>query len=157
MRSPAALGQKRKWSGSGKTKKSPFPSQTLLFEKRIAEQVLRRALADHRTVGAYCESRTIKGKRNAKEVNTLARAIDCCIDENTVTSTRKSQTVEVLVHRFVAIYMAEKDGNWDTAGHLVGENHDQLDEKLIRQFKGTAKLHNDSTKKTTAKEGAEED
>ena len=43
--------------------------------------MLMRALTDHRTVSAFVNNREFLRVRNQKETRTVAKAVDCLIDE----------------------------------------------------------------------------
>ena len=133
-----------------------FPVQTLRYEKRVGEKLLRRALECHPTVAAYIGDKVFRQVRNGKESRVIARAVDCMIDDFGVTDVRQSQATEVLMRRLAAIMLADKTGTWDAADELVTEDSDLLDESLKKRIHKSAKLSKEFSKKKPAKEAGED-
>ena len=101
--------------------------------------MLRAALTGYATVKAYVEAQEWKKPRNGIECITLARALDCMIEEFGVRGVLESQAMEVLIRRLGAVSIADGSSSWEVADELCVERRGLIDSRLQNRLQKKVK------------------
>jgi hypothetical protein len=72
-------------------------------------------LAQAQNLSAFVATTRFITRRNKREAQVLARAIDFIVDQLGMAAVSKLDAMEILLRRLAAVLYAEKTGDWDTA------------------------------------------